>query len=148
MDFNRLFRSNAARWIFAVLGLCIVALLSFSVGVSVGYRKAAFSYDWRRGYSRNFGELPLRMMLLPPEPSSMMSAHGTAGSIVQMTPSDLVIVDRDGIEKTITLSPSTMIRDNNGILRFPDLKVGDQVIIIGAPDSEGRIEARFIRVFR
>lgn len=148
MNLNHFFQSRIVRWIFVILGLCIVALLSFSAGVSIGYRKAAFSYGWRENYNRNFGGPALRMMAYPPEPFSMMDAHGAAGSIAQITPSDAVIVGRDGMEKMITFSPSTVIRNNRDALRFPDLKVGDQVLIIGAPDNEGRIGARFIRVFR
>lgn len=136
------------KWILGVLGFCIVALLFFAIGVSVGYRKAEFSYQWKEGYNRNFGRPPSRVVGFPPEPASMMNAHGVAGSVIQVAASDLVIVGRDGMEKTVTFSPLTMVRNDNGMLRLSDFKVGDQIIVIGAPGNEGRIEARFIRVFR
>ncbi len=148
MNINQMFQSKTARWVLIILGLCVVVLLSFSVGVSVGYRKATFSYKWRENYDRNFGGPSFRGAAFPPEPPFMMSAHGTVGSIVQITPSDFIVVGRDGTERMVTFSSSTTIRSNEDMLHSSDLKAGDQVLVIGAPDDEGRIGARFIRVFR
>ncbi|MGH7240022.1 MAG: hypothetical protein ACREHG_08140, partial [Candidatus Saccharimonadales bacterium] len=44
------------------------------------------------------------------------------------------------------VSPGTTITEEGSNLKASDIKAGDTIIIIGEPDAQGQIEARFIRV--
>ena len=72
--------------------------------------------------------------------------HGIFGSIISIDNNNIIILDQDYFEKRIVISSDTAIRDNTKIIDISDLKVGDNVVIIGSPNEEGQIEAKFIRV--
>jgi len=152
MDFNKFFQSRAFKAIVVVIAAVILVLLSFTVGVAVGYRKARFSYDWSEYYDRNFGGPKHAIFGFPPSelfpgsPPPFMSAHGTFGSILSIASSSIVVGGRDNPEKVVLVSSSTVIEERREAVKLADLKVNDPVVVIGSPNSQGQIEARFIRV--
>ena len=42
--------------------------------------------------------------------------------------------------------PGATIRNAIGAVDIAEIKIGDQVVIIGAPNGRGQIEAQFIRI--
>ena len=44
------------------------------------------------------------------------------------------------------VSSGTVIRDGDSDSVIGDMAVGDQIAVIGEPDSNGQIDARFIRI--
>ncbi len=42
----------------------------------------------------------------------------------------------------------TMIKNKKEVFHVTDLKIDDQIVIIGSPNDQGTVEARFIRIFR
>jgi len=144
--------------ILASLGSVILLMAVFAAGVSVGFHKARFNYQWGENYRQNFGGL---MMGRPgerevrPQPGFLGEARGNmffnansaSGSVVKTDTSTLYIVGDDKVEKSITVDSKTIIRKGNEILKLSDLKTDDKVVILGAPSSTGEIEARLIRVF-
>ena len=153
MDFDKLSQSKLLKRTAIVLGLLIIILASFGVGVFVGYNKARFSYAWSDYYDRNFGRPPLNDGPLPPggfgfSPNdNFVSGHGTSGSIISVGSSSIAVSGNDGIERTVLLSTSTIVREHRGDIRFGDLRVGEPVVVIGSTNNQGQIEARFIRAF-
>jgi hypothetical protein len=120
--------------IYIILGILVFVAI-FAAGLQVGLRRAQYDKAWRNQYLENFG--PSNQ---PP------SDHGTIGKILS-TPLPLVIVeDRSGIEKTIVIGPNTNIRDGNVSLTSLQLTPDEFIVAIGDPDSNGQIQARFIRV--
>lgn len=127
------------------LGALIVALIIFWGGMMVGSREARFSYQWGANYHHLFGP--------PPGPfmggggDDFMNPNSAAGTIIKVSTNTLLIKGDDNIEKSVTISSSTLIRSMQSTLGPNDLKINDQVVILGEPSSTGQIEAKFIRVF-
>ncbi len=157
MDANKFLQSKVFKRIVIGVGLLFIVFVSFGAGILVGYSKARFSYAWQENYNHNFGKSPrgifgppanpgpINIPGFPPNPQ-FMSAHGMFGTILSIVSSSIAINGEDGIEKTALLSSSTIVREGHSDVGMADLGVGDSVVIIGSPNKEGQIEARFIRV--
>lgn len=123
---------DALKWVIIGLGVFVAVVLIFGAGVKVGEVKARYSYRWAENYHTNFA-------------GKFIDAHGTFGEIIEIKDNSFVVKGRGDIEKIIVTTKETVIK--NGMETIEDgLKVGDQVVIIGAPTSEGQIEAKLIRV--
>lgn len=136
--------------VWVVVGL-VVCLLVFAAGVSVGFRKANFSYKWGENYHKNFGG-PRGGFFKEFRGGDFIEGYGTAGQIIKIdditstsTPS-LVIKGTKGAEKIILIKDATVINRLKEALKSSDLKVDDYVVIIGKPNEAGQIEAKLIRI--
>jgi len=58
----------------------------------------------------------------------------------------LIIRGGDNVEKAVLIEKDTVIRHFMETIKSSELKVDDFIVIIGEPDEEGRIEAKFIRI--
>jgi hypothetical protein len=158
MDFNKFFQSKTFRIGLIFIGALIVLLLVFKAGVFVGYKKAQFSYRWGENYHRNFagprsgffGDFRRGL-----GDRDYINAHGTFGSIIKIDPAagsgqaaTLIVKGSDNTEKTILVSDKTTIKSRREAIKIKDLKVDDRIVIIGSPNEQGQIEAKFIRLFR
>ncbi|MBI4991681.1 MAG: hypothetical protein HZB99_00485 [Candidatus Harrisonbacteria bacterium] len=151
MDFNEFFQSKIFKIVLIAIGALIVMILVFKAGEFTGYRKARFSYKWGENYHRNFagpkggffGDFRRSF-----GDRDYINAHGTFGSIIRIDGSTLIIKGKGEVEKTVLVSDKTTIDSRRESLKASDLKVDDQVVIIGSPNDQGQIEAKFIRVFR
>jgi hypothetical protein len=141
-------------FVIVVAGFLVI-LASFTSGALVGFRKAKFSCDWGKNYERNFmGPRPpmghtgfMEPMMREFSGRDFRNPHGLAGSIISISDSNLAIKDRDNKENNASVTDKTIIRRGRDILKIGDLKVNDQIVVIGKPDDEGVINADFIRVF-
>lgn len=149
MDLNNLFQSKIFRRAVIAVGLLAIIFLSFSAGAFVGYRKARFSYEWGENYDRNFGGPHRGILGLSSEPG-FMNAHGTFGSIlgVNAVSSTIAIEGQDKMEKIVSVLSSTALRENHAEIGFADLESGETVVVLGAPNGQGQIEARLVRVLQ
>lgn len=140
---NEIFKSKRG-WVLGALAFLIVFFIAFGLGVSVGYRKAIFSSDWGRNYERNFSNIPplLGMMGGPP-----MNAHGTAGTVIDVSTSSISVQDNDNDERLIVVATDTIIKKMSDMVSLHAITVGDHVVVIGVPNANGQVEARLIRVF-
>jgi hypothetical protein len=50
------------------------------------------------------------------------------------------------LEKIIVLQDSTDIRRFRDVIKSSDLKVDDNIVVIGEPNAKGQIEAKLVRV--
>ncbi|OGZ68868.1 MAG: hypothetical protein A3D44_04265 [Candidatus Staskawiczbacteria bacterium RIFCSPHIGHO2_02_FULL_42_22] len=137
---------------FDVLKVLIVALFGFafvmgvfSVGIWVGQKRAEFSFRWLNSYHRNFGG-PQGGFLDNFPNSNLMGGHGIFGVVIGIYTNNLIIKDQDNMEKIVVISTETIMRNNVGNMNFFDIKINDRVVIIGSPNGEGQVEAKFIRV--
>jgi len=148
---NKKINSDVLKWvIIVIIGFVVVALI-FSVGMLVGGMKARFSYRWAESYHKNFAG-PQEGFFgdwrqLPPFPGDFIESHGTFGQIIKIEGDTLVIKGRGDVEKVFLVTEKTIIQSGRKDIRISDLKVDDQVVIIGSPNEEGQIEAKLIRVF-
>lgn len=177
MDTNKIFESKTFRSVILIIGVVIVALLIFSCGMFVGFKKANFSNRFAENYRRDFGD-PRGGMMREFSGRDLPTPHGVAGTIVKIELADdsataplqpsanssmpqskttppapklaatLVVQGQDNIEKTVLVTDFTRISKNRDTLKPADLKAGDKITIIGRPSDLGQIEARLIRIFQ
>jgi hypothetical protein len=133
-----------------IVGVVLIALISFGLGIGVGLRKARFSYQWGENYERNFMPAP------PDGPSKIFNgfqgqdfrnAHGLAGTVISISGNNLVVKENNGNENTISVGDKTIIKNRNGNLNLSNIDQGDQVVVMGSPGDNGVINADLIRVF-
>ena len=119
-------------------------LVVLGVGMFIGFRKADFSYRWGENYYRNFGGPPGFFGDLGGR--DFMDAHGVSGQIIKIDGQTLTIKGRDNTEKIVVIGNDTLIRRGSDTIKPSDLKVDDNIVVIGQPNNTGQIEAKLIRV--
>ncbi len=148
-NLSNFIKSKTAVFIIIASFAAAILIFSFSIGVSVGYKKAKFSYAWGENYHNNFAG-PKGGFLRDFEKNFMgedfTEAHGFFGSIIAVEDSELVVKGKDNVEKIITISEKTDIRRFHDAVKIKDLKPDEYIVIIGEPNDQGRIDAKFIRV--
>lgn len=150
--------SKTFKLIAAVVGIFLIAIISFGTGVAVGLRKARYSYSWGANYERNFMGGPRMMnggrggffggMMREFDGGDFRNAHGLAGTIVSISGNNIVVKDSaTNQENTVAVTDSTIIRSRGADLKIGDLEQNDQIVVMGNPDNNGVIDASLIRVF-
>lgn len=140
--------SKAFKTLIVVLAELILLLGAFALGINVGSHKAGFTYSWEKNYSNNFpaptgGNF---MVITPPNSEQMLNAHGLDGTILSLSNGSLIIKDEDNTEKTILLDSQTSIRENFQTISPSGLKTGEEIVVLGDPNNNGQVQAKFIRV--
>lgn len=141
-------KSNTFKKVLTIVGGIILALIIFQAGMFVGFKKASFSYGWGDNYRRTFGEhggFGMGIRGLPP-PDNFLSANGAIGKIIKINLPTLVVMGPDNIEKIVLISNDTLIREFRTEIQATDLKVNEEIVAIGSPNSFSQIEAKLIRI--
>lgn len=75
--------------------------------------------------------------------------HGAVGTIQSIDPVSETITLQllDGTTQVVLANGQTQIEKGRKKASFAGLAVGDRLTVIGSPDDQGRIVARWIRVF-
>lgn len=128
------------------IGICFLVFLVFSFGVSVGYKKAAYSGKMGDNYNRIFIKGDPNRNMFPQE--GFAEGHGAIGKIVDINPPKILISTRDNLEKTVITTDKTAFKQFRDDIKITDLKTGQTIITFGRPSIEnpGNIEALLIRV--
>ncbi|HEY5220806.1 MAG TPA: DUF5666 domain-containing protein [Candidatus Paceibacterota bacterium] len=143
---SNLLQSKKVRAVLWILGGLIALFVVFGLGIAVGYDRAGFAAGFDRNYYRIFfGGTPGGPigLMAPPMPSA---THGVVGTIIDVGTSTISVTDQENNEQSIMVSLGTVIRDGDSDSAIGDMVVGDQIAVIGEPDNDGQIEARFIRI--
>jgi hypothetical protein len=138
--------SKKIRTVLWILGGLIVLFVVFGLGIAVGYDRAGFAAGFDRNYFRIFfGGPPSGPvgMMAPPMPVAM---HGVVGTVIDFGSSTISVENQENNEQSVAVSSDTVIRDGNDTIMISGVMVGDQIAVIGEPNAEGQIAARFIRV--
>jgi len=135
---------------FKIIILCLVGLIIlvfvFGLGVFIGAKKAEFSFRWADQYHRNFAG-PRTGFFGDFRGNGFMNANGTFGQIIKINGSNLTVKDsRDNTEKIVSTTSKTMITFQRKTMKFSDLKIGDNIVVIGEPNEKGEISAALIRI--
>jgi len=155
MDFNKFFSAKGGSasggqskmfkiLVFGIAGL-IAVLLIFQAGMMVGFRKANFSYQWGENYHRNFAG-PRGGFFQEFIGKDLIDAHGVFGSIIKIDGSTLIIKGANDVEKIILLKDDSVIKRFQETVKSEDLKIGENIVVIGSPNDSGQIEAKLIRI--
>lgn len=144
MSIKEYLKSSNFKGILVGLCLAIVILIIFETGVAFGYHRANFRNHFGDNFNKNFvepqfREFPNNMM----KPSSF--SFNCIGPILAINGEKIIVSDQDKLEKTVIINKETRIREFQSEIKPADLRVGDQIIIIGQPNSKAEIEARLIR---
>ena len=142
-DIEKIFTSKTSLRILCGIGIIIVALLIFSLGVTVGFHKASFGHAWGENYERNFGMMPNRPMF---GNDNFPNANGAIGKIIKITLPTIIVQDKNNTEKVVLLNEDTRIQKMDENVATTDLAIDDFIVVIGSPNNQGQIEAKFIRV--
>jgi hypothetical protein len=76
----------------------------------------------------------------------LVSGHGAAGAIQSIDNQTITLQLRDGTMQTVSVSKDTRIEKSGKRITLQELKAEDRITVIGSPDSQGHIAARWIRV--
>ncbi len=134
------------------LAILIAVILIFQGGVFVGYRKASFSYRWSNNYERNFGGM---MGGLNKEGRrsnfgmmGYLPASGAVGTVISVNFPEITIAGNSAgdAEKIAVISGETQVRKLHNTIKSSEIAAGDYVMVIGEPDTEGKIKAKLIRL--
>jgi hypothetical protein len=142
-DIKKVFESKVAFRILIGIGIVIVALLIFSLGITVGFHKASFERAWGENYERNFSPKPNGPIF---DPNNFPNADGAIGKIIKITLPTMIVEDKNNTEKVILIKNDTQMEEMKTPVVENNLKIDDFVVVIGSPNAQGQIEAKFIRV--
>lgn len=139
------------KWVIVRLAGFVIIILIFGAGMFVGGMRARFTYRWAESYHKNFGGPKAGFFgdwqKLPPSPGDFIEGHGTFGEIIKINDTDFVIKGRGDLEKIIIITKDTIIQKGRDTIKKEELRVGNNVVVIGSPNKEGQIEAKLIRFF-
>lgn len=141
--------SKKVRAVLWILGGLILLFVAFGLGVTVGYRRAGFAAGFDADYYRNFVGMGATSagpagFVAPPPPTVI---HGVAGTVIDVGTSTVSVENQEGNERSVEVPSGTVIREGDNTIVIGNMAVGDQITVIGEPDDEGQIVARFIRIF-
>lgn len=145
MDINKIFQSKWFGGTIIGITILIAVLLIFKAGMIVGAKKADFSCRWSDNYHQNFGG-PQKGFLQGFGDRDFMDSHGVSGQILKIDSPSIIIKGIDNVEKIITTNEGTIINRLKDVIKISDLKIDDNVVVIGSPNQTGQIEAKLIRV--
>jgi hypothetical protein len=146
---KNIFASKRVRAALMVIGAVLAALLFFGMGMLVGYHRGVFAARFGEDYYHNFvgGHIkgPMGVMMLGGQP--LMNAHGVTGVVIGVGTSTIIAQDADGNEESIVVASGTIIRKFNQAMSIAAVVPGERIVVIGEPNAQGQIGARFIRIF-
>ncbi len=144
---------------FGIIKFLIILIIIFTVfqaGIFVGYHKARFYGSIEGNYYNSFNENRGRGGMMGRQPvfgnmmqdANLPGGHGAVGKIVSINLPNIIVASTDNVEKTISISSDTLIRQFRNTLNTQDLKIGDYIIVLGEASStdNGTINARLIRL--
>ncbi|MDP2708710.1 MAG: hypothetical protein Q8O93_01485 [bacterium] len=141
---NEFFKANHFNKLLIMIAAIVALTFVFAAGVFVGQVKERFSNRWEKNYYGNIMG-PGRRGLMDFNRRGF-NGHSGFGQIIKIEGNNLVVKDQGNVEKIILVSEQTaIIRDFQNI-KISDLKVDDQLVVIGRPNDQGQIEAKLIRV--
>jgi len=149
MEISKIFQSKPFQITLLTIGALIILLVVFVAGTFAGYHKSKFSCRWDEHYMQNFigpHKGPMKEFGKEFKGGKFMNAHGVSGTIIKLDGDTFVLKGTDGLEKIIFLTDKTIINRFKETIKVTDLKVDDNLVVIGSPNDAGQIEAKLIRV--
>ena len=140
-NIKKAFESKTSFRILCAIGIILVALLIFSAGVTVGFHKASYGHAWEENYEHNFGMRPNNPLF-----DNFPNASGAIGKIIKIALPTIIVQDKDNTEKVVLINDDTKIQKIKELVTPNDLTIDDFIVVIGNPNSQGQIEAKFIRI--
>ena len=86
---------------------------------------------------------------LPPSPivwRGIFGSRGEFGVVEELGERSLVLAARDGDKKTLAVGDDTEIFRGKTKITLKDLSKGERILVVAAPQADGTLKAKFIRV--
>lgn len=151
MDIKKFAQSGKMK--IVVVTIICLAILSgiFQAGVFVGFHKASFLFKGGDNFYKAFGDKDDSIINGVGMGGGMFrdeqtGAHGAIGKIIKVSLSTIVVIGPDNIEKTILLSNDTIVHQLRNISSTDKLSIDQYITVLGSPNDDGQIVAKFIRV--
>jgi uncharacterized membrane protein len=138
--------SKIVRAILWILGGLIILVVVFGLGITVGYDRAGFASGFDQNYYRNFYGAPPGGAMGSVAPPMQVAIHGVVGTVIDLGTSTISVKNQQNNEQSVAISSGTDIRSGDSNTTIGNVAIGDQIAVIGEPNSEGQIDARFIRI--
>ena len=145
-NFKKMFESKGFLGFIIGLGTFLVLAVVFAAGMHIGYEKAFFSDNLGNNYREVFGSESHGPILRALPVENLPGAFGATGKVIKINLPTILVAGPDNIEKTVLVSSTTLIRELQDSDDATSIQIGDYVAVIGAPNNQGEIEAKFIRV--
>ncbi len=143
---NHIKSSKFKNFILGVISFIFV-LVIFQAGIEVGAHKAGFSRKWDENYRNTFAGGPRGMMgRMMTGGGNYIVSHGTVGKIVKIDLPNIVVLGNDNIEKVIITNEETKVVSFREEVKVSQLKVNDNVVVIGTPNDKSEVIAKLIRI--
>lgn len=138
-------QSKQYKHIVEIVCVIVATLIIFNLGMRIGYMKASYTNAGGENVYRQLTPGIKRHM--PGFIQDISSgAHGANGKIISITLPTITVADKEGIEKIVRIEDQTILRSIRSDITENDLRVGDMVVVIGEPNEDTEISARFIRI--
>lgn len=151
MDILKVSQSKKIKIIITtIVGLAILSGV-FQAGVFVGFHKAAFLFKSGDNFYRAFGDRDDRLIKGMGMAGGMFrdelsGGHGAIGKIVKVNLPIITVIGPDNIEKTIIVNDDTNIHQQRGTSSIDVLTADQYISVLGTPNDQGQIVAKFIRI--
>jgi hypothetical protein len=149
MDVDNFFQSKVFKGFLIGILCLIILVVVFKMGMLVGTMRTAFSYRWAEQYHKNFagpGGGFLDDFRNDFMSNDSIVSNGVFGRIIKIDGWQLTIGGPRDLEKVIIVNEKTIIKFLNENKKISDLKISDNIVVIGEPNNSGQIEAKLIRV--
>ena len=145
-DIKKILESKSSFIILRGIEIVIISLLIFYAGIIVGLHKTSYENSWGENYERNFGMMQKNRPIFDNNNNNFPNAHGAVGKIIKKEFPTIIVQDRDNTEKVILIKNDTQIQKIKEKITQNDLQIDDFIVVIGNPNKQGQIEAKFIRI--
>ncbi len=145
MQTYNIFKSKAFQITTWVLALLIIIFISFSAGVRIGFDKAAHNFE-RRGMAPRYMPHGSGTPSIFMEKGEFSDTFGLQGVISEVKTNELVVKDKNGEERIVTIASSTKIRSGRSDINIGDVKIGDMIIVFGETNNQENIVPKLIRI--
>lgn len=148
MEIKHLYKSKKVRYAVGSIVVLAFILAIFQAGVYLGYHRAIFSAHLGDNYVRTFEGASSTDMWMRMQHRDLPGGYGTVGKVVKTSTSTIIVAAPNNVEETVQINSDTIIRQFRDAATTTNIMVGDTVVVIGSPSSNGEIGAKLIRILK
>ncbi len=154
IDLKKISESGKIKIKIVLATIIALAVLSaiFQAGIFVGFHKASFLFSSGDNFYKAYGNRNdrltngARMMGGGFFRDEFSGGHGAIGKILKVSLPTIVVLGPDNIEKIVLINENTDIRQQREVSTSSKLMVDQLISVLGTPNDQGQIVAKFIRI--